>query len=217
MYNSNQLKSKSFVVKKYLKTILIALIIGTFSIAIGGYYAITSLRSAVNADGFLLKNGCWQYNPKMDLKDNRERSLIALAALFALRESEVVYFVGNQDTEGRSLNTKYNYEIIGTVPTARYWSYTLYGDDYFLVTNDANKFGFNMESIEYIDSKNQESISGINKTHRVTISKEEADKNWLPAGKEDQEFRVTLRLYNPSEAVYTNLSSVELPQIRRIE
>lgn len=203
--------------KKYFKTILIALVIGLISIVIGGYSAITSLRGAVKADGFLLENGCWHYNPKMDLNDNRERSLISLVALFALRESEVIYFVGNQDTEGRPLNTKYNYEIIGTVPTARYWSYTLYGDDYFLVANDSNKFGFNMESIEYMDSKNQESVSGVNKTHRVMVSKEEAGKNWLPAGKKNQDFKITLRLYNPAEAVYTNLSAVELPQIRRIE
>ncbi len=203
--------------KKYFKTILIALVIGLISIVIGGYSAITSLRGAVKADGFLLENGCWHYNPKMDLNDNRERSLISLVALFALRESEVIYFVGNQDTEGRPLNTKYNYEIIGTVPTARYWSYTLYGDDYFLVANDSNKFGFNMESIEYMDSKNQESVSGVNKTHRVMVSKEEAGKNWLPAGKKNQDFKITLRLYNPAEAVYTNLSNVELPQIRRIE
>lgn len=74
-----------------------------------------------------------------------------------------------------------------------------------------------MESIEYMDSKNQESVSGVNKTHRVMVSKEEAGKNWLPAGKKNQDFKITLRLYNPAEAVYTNLSNVELPQIRRIE
>lgn len=203
--------------KKYLKTILIVLVIGLISIPIGGYFALKSLRGEVKADDFLLKNGCWRYNPTMDLNDNRERSLISLFALFALRESEVVYFVGKKDTEGRFLNTKYDYEIIGTVPTARYWSYTLYGKDHFLVKNEKNKFGFNMESIEYMDSKNQESITGVNRTHRVTIAKEEAGKNWLPTGKEDQEFKITLRLYNPSEAVYTNMSGVELPQIRRID
>ena len=203
--------------KKHLKTILIVLVIGLISIPIGGYFALKSLRGEVKADDFLLKNGCWRYNPTMDLNDNRERSLISLFALFALRESEVVYFVGKKDTEGRFLNTKYDYEIIGTVPTARYWSYTLYGEDHFLVKNEKNKFGFNMESIEYMDSKNQESITGVNRTHRVTIAKEEAGKNWLPTGKEDQEFKITLRLYNPSEAVYTNMSGVELPQIRRID
>ena len=203
--------------KKYIKTILILLVIGLVSSAIGGYSAIKSLKNTVKADGFLLKNGCWQYNPKMDLNDNRQRSLISLVALFALRESEVLYFVGNTDTEGRPLNTKYNYEIIGTVPTARYWSYTLYGDDYFLIKNGANKFGFNMESIEYIDNTNQEFAAGVNKAHRVTVSKEEQGKNWLPAGKEDQVFRITLRLYNPAEAVYKNLSTIELPQIRRVE
>ena len=203
--------------KKYFKTTLIILVIGLISMAAGGYSAIRSLKNTVKVDDFLLKNGCWRYNPKMDLNDNRERSLISLIALFALQESEVVYFVGNHDMEGRPLNTKYSYEIIGTVPTARYWSYTLYGDDYFLIKNDENKFGFNMENIEYIDNKNQESISGVNKTHRITVAKEKADKNWLPAGKKDQEFRITLRLYNPAEAVYSNLSGVELPQIRRIE
>jgi hypothetical protein len=203
--------------KKNLKTTFIVLIIAVLSTAAGGYIAVKSLRSTVKEDGFSLTNGCWQYNPKMDLNDNRQRSLIALIGLFALRESEVIYFIANEDTEGRPLDTKYNYEMIGTVPSARYWSYTLYGDDYFLVANDANKFGYNMESIEYLDKNNKETANGTNKAHRVTVSREKIGENWLPMGEKNQEFGIVLRLYNPAPEVYNNLSGVELPQIRRMD
>ena len=203
--------------KKYILTFIItALVIGIAAVA-GGFIAIKSLRQQANAKGFMHQNGCWRYNPKMDLSNPQQRSLIALVGLFALRESEVLYFVAAEDSEGRPLNTQYNYELVGAAPSARYWSYTLYGEDYFLVKNAENKFGYNLESIEYMDDKDQEFSGKVNKYHRISISKEQAGKNWLPMGKKNQDFRITLRLYNPTPDVYNHLESIELPTIRRME
>ncbi len=189
----------------------------SISAAAGGYFAFNSLKAEARGKGFLHKNGCWNYNPKMDLSNPRQRSLVALVGLFALRESEVIYFVASKDSEGQPLNTKYNYELVGAAPSARYWSYTLYGRDYFLVKNDVDKYGYNLESVEFMDEKNQEFSETVNKYHRVTISKEEMGENWLPSGEEDQRFRITLRLYNPTPEVYNNLGDLELPTIRKIE
>ena len=138
----------------------------------------------------------------MDLKDNYQRAYIARIGLFALDEKEALYFLSDKDDKGRLLSSQYDYEIIGSVPKGRYWSYTLYGKDYFLIKNKENIFGINKENF---DSK-----------YNIIISSKEKKKNWLPSGNEEQ-FNINLRIYNPSKEVYKNLESIRLPIIRRLE
>jgi hypothetical protein len=108
----------------------------------------------------------------------------------------------SKDSKGRILSSKYDYEIIGTPLAGRYWSYTLYGEDYFLVKNKINTFSVNKENFE--------------ENHSIMISSSKKKINWLPSGNEKQ-FYITLRLYNPSKEVNSNLESLELPIIKRIE
>ena len=189
--------------KKLFKNKLIiipSLIIVSFFI--GAFIAISNLKSSTEKRNLSIKNGNWIVNPKMDLTDDYQRAWIARIGVFALDDKEALYFLSSKDDMGRVLSSEYDYEIIGTPPSGRYWSYTLYGEDYFLVKNKANRFSINKEN--------------FNENHPIIISSTEKKTNWLPSGIEKQ-FYITLRLYNPIEKVYNNLESLKLPIIKRIE
>lgn len=189
------------------------------SLVIGGGTAIYQLKSSQNTGNFMIQNGCWMVNPKMDLKSNDfQRSLIAIVGLFALRESEVLYFIASQDSDGNPLSSKYDYELVGSNPDTRYWSYTIYGEDHYLIPNDNNIYSYNLDDISYIqkDTLNPEIIQDQHKAYTINISSNSKSENWLPSGNENQ-LHILLRMYNPSPAVYNNLGSVALPEIKRVD
>lgn len=188
------------------------------SALLGGGFAIMQLKSLKSDNDFMVKNGCWQVNPKMDLKQNDwQRARIAVVGLFALRESEVLYFIASEDSDGERLSSEFTYELVGTEPNARYWSYTMYGEDYFLIPNESKTYSFNLDDLTYIsrDTLNPEIASIAQNAYTISIGADEQEGNWLPSGKEDQ-FHILLRMYNPSPEVYNNLESVTLPTIKKI-
>ena len=188
---SNKMKNKIII------PILILL-----SIIIGGYIAISNINSSTQNNEFSIKNGNWIINPNMDLKDSYQRAYISRIGVFALDEKEVLYFLSSKDNDGNYLSSENNYQIIGSPPEGRYWSYTLYGKDYFLVKNETNTYTINKENID--------------RDKPILVSSTKKNNNWLPSGNEKQ-FHITLRIYNPDESVYKNLESLELPIIKKIE
>jgi len=188
---SNKMKNKIII------PILILL-----SIIIGGYIAISNINSSTQNNEFSIKNGNWIINPNMDLKDSYQRAYISRIGVFALDEKEVLYFLSSKDNDGNYLSSENNYQIIGSPPDGRYWSYTLYGKDYFLVKNETNTYTINKENID--------------RDKPILVSSTKKNNNWLPSGNEKQ-FHITLRIYNPDESVYKNLESLELPIIKKIE
>lgn len=185
-------------------------------VIIGGIIAVSSLKSQVKNKALSLQNGCWTVNQSMALTDSKQRALVAMAGLFALRESEVLYFVASVDSDGNPLSADHAYRMEGPAPDARYWSYTMYGHDYLLIDNPKKIYGYNMDDIQYIDeSDNPELPSNMMGNHQVTLSSNEEGENWLPTGSEDQ-FYITLRMYNPTPEVYNNLATINLPTIKKI-
>lgn len=199
-----------------IKRILTVLALFVICGVLGGGYAFYSLKKQSKGKVLALQNGCWTVNESMALEDTKQRALVAIAGLFALRESEVLYFVARVDSDGEPLRSDQDYIMECPAPDARYWSYTMYGHDYFLIDNPKNIYGYNMDDIQYIDeSDNPEMPSNILGNHQVTLSSSEKGDNWLPTGNEDQ-FYITLRMYNPSPAVYNNLETITLPTIKKI-
>ena len=185
-----------------MKNNIIIPILVLLSIIIGGYTAIKMINSSTQNNEFSIKNGNWKVNPNMDLKDSYQRAYISRIGVFALDEKEALYFLSSKDNDGNPLRSDFDYQIIGTPPKGRYWSYTLYGEDYFLVKNDANIYTINKEN--------------LTKDKPIMVSSTKKDINWLPSGNETK-FHITLRVYNPDESVYKNLESLELPTIKKIE
>ena len=176
-----------------------------------------SIKAKAKSKPLSVQNGCWTVNESMTLEDPYQRALVARAGLFALRESEVLYFVASEDSEGNPLSSAHSYVMEGPAPDARYWSYTMYGHDYFLIDNEQDIYGYNMDNIQYIDeSDDPEMPSNLLGNHQITLSSNPQGDNWLPTGSEDQ-YYITLRMYNPSPAVYNNVRTVPLPTIKRID
>jgi hypothetical protein len=185
-----------------MKNKIIIPILIIVSLVIGAFVAISNISSSTQNNEFSIKNGNWIVNPNMDLKDSYQRAYISRIGVFALDEKEALYFLSSKDNDGNPLTSDFDYQIIGTPPKGRYWSYTLYGEDYFLVKNDANIYTINKEN--------------LTKDKPIIVSSSKKDINWLPSGNETK-FHITLRVYNPDESVYKNLESLDLPIIKKIE
>lgn len=188
------------------------------SLVVGGSWALYSLKKYGNSESFLRNNGAWQVNPSMDLVNLKQRAIIAKVGLFALRESEVIYYSARVDDKGRPLESQYDYVLEGSIPKARYWSYTLYGDDDFLIPNEHKIYSYNAQTIQYTPPsiENPEMESSGQATYKMTISSDERADNWLPSGDNNKSMTLILRMYNAEPQVYNNLETVPLPSIRRI-
>lgn len=152
-------------------------------------------------------NGPWQGNNLAEVgKNHLLTARIAVATLYALNPSEVIYLVAQQDSKGEELNAENDYIIKGIPLDARYWSITLYGEDFFLVPNEADKFSYNLDNVKYeTDSSFIINISSLKKEH-----------NWLPSGKSGR-FYLTIRMYHPQEHIYKDIESVQLPIIEKVK
>jgi len=195
-----------------------ALVVLVLALCLGGGWALNGLSSVDESTSFMKYNGPWRVNPSMDLTDIKQRALIAKVGLFALRETEVVYYTATIDSDGRPLTSEYDYMIEGSVPAARYWSYTLYGSDDFLIPNSDKIYGYNQRTIQYtpVDHNNPELSSTGQPTYRMYMSSSpSAEENWLPSG-DNIQLALTLRLYNPSPEVYEHLTTIPLPTIKRV-
>jgi hypothetical protein len=89
--------------------------------------------------------------------------------------------------------------LLVALENARYWSITLYGEDFLLVPNEAKRYAFNMEDVAYYEDG----------TFRFLISNREQEGDWLSSGRGER-FDLLLRMYNPEPHVYSNLDSVSL-------
>ncbi len=189
--------------KTFLSTLFLLL-----GLLFGAWLAMRSLKAMGDDPENQFRNGQWNYNPIMNLaSDRRQRASIARIGLFALRESEVLYYLTDKDESGDPLDSDFDYELVGENLDSRYWSITLYDEDHFLIPNTAGRFSYNLDDIIYEDSTRQR--------FRLTISRQPREMNWLPAGK-GKNMSVILRLYNPDKDVYENMAGVELPVIRKI-
>ncbi len=184
---------------KIILLVLIGLLVGS-GIA---YYRI---HNWTGKDATIV-NGPWQGNNLAEVGKNQLLTArIAVATLYALNPSEVIYLVAQTDSKGEELSSENDYVIKGVPLDARYWSITLYGEDYFLVANDADRFSYNLHNVKY------EGDSSL----IINISSLKKDHNWLPNGKTGK-FYLTIRMYHPQEHVYKDIESVQLPTIEKLK
>ena len=135
------------------------------------------------------------------------RALVARFGLLAMSSDETMYFFTANDSTGDRLIDSCSYEIVGTDPATRWWSVTLYDKDSFLVDNGQNAFSMDKTRLTRTDGQN----------FRIAISNDNdgAFENWI-SNSGAGEFMLTLRLYNPDEAVIANPSGTVLPTVSRI-
>lgn len=153
----------------------------------------------------VITNGPWQ----TDLTaggtnaDMYTRARVALFGLLALNKSETIYYTARGDSSGVPFDPKCNYRIDGKDPDTRWWSFTVYGADSFLVPNPQNKYSVSKNTV----------VRGTDGTFAIRLSVTPEAQNWIATSPDG--FDVTLRLYNPGPSVIADPANVTLPTITR--
>ena len=191
--------------KKRLYFILLSLL----GLVLGAVMASRAIQAADQNKNLVLRNAEWRYFASMDLAVNDlQRAFIGRIGLFALQDSEAIYFIANQDNEGKPLNADSQYLIEGQALDAAYWSITLYGEDHFLIPNEEKRFSYNQVNVQYKDS--------LKGRYQIQLGGNKIMENHLPMrGK--QQVNLLLRLYQPSSELYTNREDIVLPSIKRLD
>lgn len=155
--------------------------------------------------GNAIQNGPWS----TDLTagganaDMYTRARVALFGLLALNKSETVYYTARSDSAGERFDPKCNYRIDGRDPDTRWWSFTVYANDSYLVPNPQNKYSVSKNTV----------VRSTEGTFSIRLSGTADVQNWIatsPGG-----FDVTLRLYNPGPTVLADPAAVALPSITK--
>ena len=124
--------------------------------------------------------------------DPYTRAYVARRGLLGLRREEATYYLRAVDDEGQPLLDHCAYVIEGEVPDARWWSVTLYADDYFLAQNEDDAHSIDMTRA-VIDSDGM--------WRAVIQSADPADGSFWISSRNAGRFDLIYRLYNASEAI----------------
>ena len=151
-----------------------------------------------------LDNGPWLTNLAVGSAQSGlyMKAGVALYGLFALNNSETIYFVAKKDGAGKTLRSNCDYRIEGRDLQARWWSITLYGADTFLIPNNENRFSYNGGNV----------LREPDGSFIIHVSSQPKQGNWLPSGDSGRLY-LNLRLYNPDKPVYEHPEAIALPQI----
>jgi len=149
--------------------------------------------------------GAWKTNLLAGSQDADiyTRAAVAVNALLALDRSETMYFIANKDDSGAPLRSRCTYRVQGVVPKARWWSITAYADDMFLFDAPMGHYSLN-GSTARLDQNGQFSLT--------TGPTEQPATHWLPTPG-DRGLVLTLRLYNPEQALQAAPGSLVAPRI----
>ena len=179
-------------------------------IFLGTLWANRAIQTAEQNESLVLRNGAWRYFASMDLAESDlQRAFIGRIGLFALNDSEAIYFIANEDDDGQPLRSTDQYIIEGSSYDADYWSLALYGEDHFLLQNNDKRYAYNQTSIDYKDS--------LQSFYTIQLGGQTIrQKNYLPTTG-DQNITLLLRLYQPSEELYSNKGKIDLPRIKKID
>lgn len=136
--------------------------------------------------------------------DATTRARVALFGLLALDKKETIYFTALTDDAGERLSGSCTYVLKGNDLAARWWSVTAYGDDSFLIRNDANIYSFSKPSVK----------READGSYVVRVSPVPQKGNWVPV-QSGKTFDMTARFYNPDPAAVENPAAVKLPSITK--
>lgn len=177
--------------------------------AIGGVLmARHRLQSNVGDNPDEIRMGAWVTNTLAgsSAANALTRARIAMHGILALHRRETIYFFAAEDDVRHPLNPEYDWEIRGGGFDCRWWSFTLYDEDDQLIESLSRRYSVHSDNVAL----------EADGSYRIVISRGNPHTNWLAAGGAKR-LMLTLRLYNPSQAVLDDVRNVKLPSIRRIE
>lgn len=179
------------------------MILAGLGVGAGSAVALTLISVAQGG----IENGPWRTNTLYGSAEAGPylRTGVAITGLFALRKEETVYYTASTDSDGNVLDASCRYRLKGAPPEARWWSFTLYAADHFLVDNPEGVYSVVKTG----------ALLGPDGELEIAVSPDRQDGNWLPSTGAGPLFSVTARLYHPTSAVYADLAGTPLPTIRK--
>jgi hypothetical protein len=187
-----------------LKPLFEVLVIVLVALAIGVGSAVWVIQSFSATEA--IKAGAWTTNPLIGSvqADMYLRAYVARTGLFALSKTEALYYNAFTDENGDPLRADCDYIIEGGDLPARWWSITAYDKEHFLIPNALNRYSYNLKNLRR-DEQGR---------YKIHLSQTPKDQNWLPAPRQGN-MSLTLRAYNPAQALAQNMGSAELPRITK--
>lgn len=177
-----------------------------FALVVGVGTAWWRVQQGLGSGG--VQSGPWETNAHIGAPtaDAALRAGVAVAGLLALHRSETVYYTAQRDADGAPLTSNCVYRLTGSDPPARWWSITAYGDDHYLIPNPQHRYSVAKTTV----------AREADGRFTVRVGGPPAARNWIAtAAGVPQRFSLTLRLYNPDEAVTRDLTAVPLPRLER--
>ncbi len=196
--------------------VLRLLIFGLLGIFLGGISALwmggmvaggPRIGNSINVDGWRTdwSIGSENANPYV-------RARVARNGLMGLRKEEAVYFIKMTDDEGKRLREACTYRVSGGGLPANWWSITLYDGDNRLPMNTDEKLSFDQTQAEF-------TFEDPTEAWWFQVKASEPDDLLMPwvSSKAGGEFDLTLRLYQPSEALLADPeATLAPPKVDRI-
>lgn len=138
------------------------------------------------------------------------RAVIAYSGLGANPLDVAYYCRANTDSAGEKLSGEFSYRLhfdsLPPVKEGGFWSVTAYGEDNYLIGNEADKYCVNNRSdLVYNEDGSVDVI--------LSAVPEEPEQNWLPTGSEG--FHLYLRIYLPDRDAISN--DWTAPSIEKIQ
>jgi hypothetical protein len=137
------------------------------------------------------------------------RARVALGGLLALNREETMYFIAVTDSAGQPLRSRCRWRISGVPPAARWWSLTVYADDFHLFADEQRRYSINSATAP-LDAQGRFSVT----TGPTPPS--DGQSAWLPTPG-DRGLVLTLRAYNPDPALATQPTQLQPPRIDALE
>lgn len=133
------------------------------------------------------------------------RASVARTGIWALPPSEVIYYSAETDSEGKALTNACSYVVEGGEVPARWWSITLYRDN-FWVANPGDRYSVAKTNIK----------AQADGTWTINVNRMGEGENAIPMGDKSGHFDLALRLYHPAANVFAERATIKLPVVRRL-
>ncbi|HVT56752.1 MAG TPA: DUF1214 domain-containing protein [Xanthobacteraceae bacterium] len=180
--------------------ITIAMIVG---IATG--LGLTWFASA-GAIGFgTVQIGAWTAWPKSGTPeaDPYSRAMFARTGELPLGSTDGIAFAATSDDDGTPLSGRCDIHISGRLPTARFWTLTIYDSQGRLIENAAARYGFTSAEVLWRSDS----------TVEIVLAPRARSGNWIPTGGRDR-ISAVFRFYDaPTGLGGRSTSAREMPAV----
>jgi hypothetical protein len=165
-------------------------------------------------DGFALvvsRAGPWQtwVHAGSLNADPYTRAHIARSGLLPITSASGLTYFASTDSDGRTLHSDCEYEIVARPLAAVWWTIAAFDDDGKLIPNQASRHAFSSQSLTILPDR----------TQRITVAPEARPGHWLPSG-DVGSLTLVMRIIRPLAVeggeVTARVDSNSLPGIRRI-